>query len=92
MRILYLTQYSPPEMRAPQARLRELMSRMIDLGHSVTILTTMPNDPLGKGFSDHRGRLTARKPYQGMMVLRTVQVWLLAQLFGWVHFFNVEKP
>jgi glycosyltransferase involved in cell wall biosynthesis len=71
MRILYLTQYFPPEMGAPQARIPELMSQMIELGHSVTILTAMPNYPLGKVFPDYRGRLTARESYQGMEVLRT---------------------
>jgi glycosyltransferase involved in cell wall biosynthesis len=71
MRILYLTQYFPPEMGAPQARIPELMGQMIALGHHVTILTAMPNYPTGRVFPEYRGRLTARESYQGMEVVRT---------------------
>jgi glycosyltransferase involved in cell wall biosynthesis len=71
MRILYLTQYFPPEMGAPQARIPELMGQMMRLGHQVTILTAMPNYPLGRIFDGYRGRLMCRETYQGMQVVRT---------------------
>jgi glycosyltransferase involved in cell wall biosynthesis len=71
MRILYLTQYFPPEMGAPQARIPELMRQMVRLGHRVTILTAMPNYPHGRVFRGYRGRLVARETFEGMRVVRT---------------------
>lgn len=47
-RINILTQYFPPEMGAPQARLSELGERLLDLGWDVDVLTALPNYPAGK--------------------------------------------
>ncbi|NND95737.1 MAG: hypothetical protein HKN47_00240 [Pirellulaceae bacterium] len=52
-RICILTQYFPPEMGAPQARLSELGERLIDLGWDVEALTALPNYPTGKIFDDY---------------------------------------
>ena len=38
MRILYLSQYFPPEMGAPAARVFELSREWASLGHDVTVL------------------------------------------------------
>lgn len=48
MRIGILTQYYPPEIGAPQARLAELAGRMARRGHEIFVLTAMPNYPAGK--------------------------------------------
>jgi glycosyltransferase involved in cell wall biosynthesis len=71
-RITILTQYFPPEMGAPQARLSELGERLLDLGWEVDVLTALPNYPEGKvraGYASWKpvvetvGRLrTARVP------------------------------
>src|SRR3990170_1286059 len=45
MKILFLTQYFPPEIGAPQNRLYELATRLQNKGAEVTILTAMPNYP-----------------------------------------------
>lgn len=47
-RLTLLTQYFPPEMGAPQARLSELAERLLDLGWAVEVLTALPNYPEGK--------------------------------------------
>jgi len=47
MRFVILTQYYPPEVGAPQVRLSELARRFAERGHSVTVLTAMPNYPAG---------------------------------------------
>jgi len=49
-RLCVLTQYFPPEMGAPQARLSELAERLVDLGWDVEILTALPNYPTGRVF------------------------------------------
>lgn len=71
MRILILTQYFPPEMGAPQARLFELATRLKARGHEITILTAMPNYPTGKVFAAYTRRLLARESLAGMPVIRT---------------------
>src|SRR6185503_5568823 len=48
VRLCILTQYFPPEMGAPQARLSELGERLIDRGFEVEALTALPNYPTGK--------------------------------------------
>ncbi|NWF87932.1 MAG: glycosyltransferase family 4 protein [Ignavibacteriaceae bacterium] len=45
MRILFLTQYFPPETGAPQNRLFALAKRLKAFGANVSILTAMPNYP-----------------------------------------------
>ena len=45
MRILFLTQYFPPEVGAPQNRLFELSTRLQKKGIDISILTAMPNYP-----------------------------------------------
>ncbi len=52
-RLCILTQYFPPEMGAPQARLSELGERLIDAGWQVEALTALPNYPTGKIFSGY---------------------------------------
>jgi colanic acid biosynthesis glycosyl transferase WcaI len=49
-RLLILTQYYPPEMGAPQARLSESAERLTKLGWEVEVLTALPNYPTGKVF------------------------------------------
>ncbi len=55
MRILIHTQFYPPEMGAPQARLSDLGRRLKELGHEVEVLTAMPNYPAGRIFDGYRG-------------------------------------
>ena len=56
-RLCILTQYFPPEMGAPQARLSELGERLVDAGWDVEALTALPNYPTGKVFAEYDPRL-----------------------------------
>lgn len=71
MRLLILTQYFPPEMGAPQARLQELAVRLQARGHEVTVVTAMPNYPTGRVFDGYRGRIRLREESDGVDVVRT---------------------
>jgi len=71
MRIAMLTQYFPPEMGAPQARLYELATRLQARGHELTIVTAMPNYPTGKILSEYRRRAFCVEKLDGMKVIRT---------------------
>jgi colanic acid biosynthesis glycosyl transferase WcaI len=76
MKILYLSQYFPPEMGAPAARAAELSRHWAAAGHEVTVLTGFPNHPTGVVPPEYRGkiwRLVVQEQTTGMNVVRT---WL----------------
>ena len=45
--IVFVTPYYPPEVGAAQVRISETATRLVARGHRVTVLTTLPNYPLG---------------------------------------------
>lgn len=71
MKILIITQYFPPEVGAPQARLYELAVRLMEKGHEVTVLTAMPNYPTGRVFDAYRGKWRLIEDIDGIKVVRT---------------------
>ena len=76
MRILYTSQYFPPEMGAPAARVSELSRHWAAMGHDITVLTGFPNHPTGVVPSEYRSRLRNllyREECAGVHVERT---WL----------------
>lgn len=78
MKILYVSQYYPPEMGAPAARAAELARRWVAAGHQVSILTGFPNHPTGVVPREWRTRLRRLRYHEqddGADVFRT---WLWA--------------
>jgi colanic acid biosynthesis glycosyl transferase WcaI len=76
MKILYVSQYFPPEMGAPAARAAELSRHWAAGGHDVTVLTGFPNHPTGVVRPEYRDkfrRLVFREQVDGVSVVRT---WL----------------
>lgn len=71
MKLLIITQYFPPEMGAPQARLYELARRLKGMGHDITVLTAMPNYPTGRILDGYRGRIRKTETLDGIKVVRT---------------------
>jgi len=45
VKLLFITQYFPPEVGAPQNRIYELAIRLLEKGVDITVLTAMPNYP-----------------------------------------------
>lgn len=70
MKILYLSQYFPPEMGAPSARIYELSREWVRMGHDVTVLTTFPNHPTGVIPPEYRGEWTRIEVVDGIKVVR----------------------
>lgn len=71
MRIVYLSQYYPPEMGAPAARVSAFARRWAASGHDVTVLTTFPNHPTGVVPAAYRGELRRIEDDHGVRVVRT---------------------
>lgn len=77
LKILYVSQYFPPEMGAPAARVSELSHRWAQAGHDVTVLTGFPNHPDGvirPEYRRHFRRLIFRERFEDVSVVRS---WLL---------------
>lgn len=75
MRILYLSQYFPPEAGATQARALEMARNWVKLGHTVTMLAEIPNHPSGIIPPEYRGKLYERSLLEGIDVIR---IWVKA--------------
>jgi len=75
MRILYLSQYFPPEAGATQTRAYDMADNWIQHGHSVTMLTEFPNHPSGIIPPQYKGKLFERSVVDGFEVIR---VWVIA--------------
>jgi glycosyltransferase involved in cell wall biosynthesis len=70
MKILYVSQYFPPEMGAPAGRVHELSREWVRAGHRVTVLTGFAHHPTGVKAAGDRGRLTRRERIDGIDVVR----------------------
>ena len=90
MQFLLHTQYYPPEMGAPQARLSDLAHRLKLLGHEVQVLTTMPNYPHGRIFAGYQGGYK-KEVCDGILVSRAMikpsnRAWMLHRLISYLSF------
>ncbi len=71
LRILYLSQYFPPEMGAPSARVYELSRRWVKNGDQVTVLTGFPHHPIGVIPPEYQGYRFLEENKDGIRVVRT---------------------
>ncbi len=76
MRILYLTQYFPPEVGATQTRAIEMASNLVKRGHFVTVLTEFPNHPKGIIPPEYKNRFVEYELLNGIHVYRS---WVYAR-------------
>jgi colanic acid biosynthesis glycosyl transferase WcaI len=77
VKILYVTQYFPPEMGAPGARVAELSSHWVRTGHQVTVLTGFPNHPTGIVPPEYRAELRRLVMHEKVGGVSVVRSWLL---------------
>ena len=66
MRILVISQYFWPE----NFRINDLVKEWTQRGHEVTVLTGIPNYPVGKVFAAYRDQPNAFAEYNGAEVVR----------------------
>jgi glycosyltransferase involved in cell wall biosynthesis len=75
--ILYVSQYFPPEMGAPAARVSELSAHWVKAGHTVTVLTGFPNHPTGVVPPTYRWKLWRLVWVETNDGIKIVRTWLL---------------
>lgn len=73
MKILIVTHYFAPDSGAAAVRLSRLARLLVERGHAVTVLTTMPHYPKGVIAETYRGKGFATENIAGVQVVRT---WL----------------
>jgi glycosyltransferase involved in cell wall biosynthesis len=76
VKILYVSQYFPPEMGAPAARVAELSRHWARMGNDVTVLTGFPNHPTGVVPQEWRSRLGGLLYKENVDGVRVVRTWL----------------
>ncbi len=73
MRILYLSQYFPPEIGATQTRAYEMAGYLVSQGHQVTMIAEIPNHPTGIIPPEYLNKWYERVNLDGIDVIR---VWV----------------
>lgn len=76
MKILYISQYFPPEMGAPAARASELACHWAQAGHEVSVLTGFPNHPTGVVPPEWRPRLRRLTYHENIGRVNVFRTWL----------------
>lgn len=69
-KILFLTQYYPPEIGAPQNRLSELAIRFARDGFEVSVLTAMPNYPLMEIMEGYKRKIFMKERSGNVIIFR----------------------
>lgn len=72
MKILFLTDFFPPEASAAAARTYEHCKKWVELGADITVITGAPNYPTGKVYPGYKNRLYFKETINGIKVVR---VW-----------------
>lgn len=70
MKILVVCQYYYPE----QFRINDICEQLVQDGHSVTVLTGLPNYPMGKILNEYRRGRKRKETINGVKVLRCFEI------------------
>jgi len=71
VKILFVSQYFPPEVCAPANRTHEFSREWVRLGHDVTVLTAFPHHPTGVKSPEDKWVITRRDRMDDIDVVRT---------------------
>jgi len=72
MHILFISDNFPPEANAPASRTFEHVKIWVELGHTVTVITGVPNFPKGEVFEGYKNRLYQVEFMSGIRVVRVL--------------------
>ncbi len=72
MKIVFFTDHFVPEISAPAAHIYDRCKIWVDQGHDVTVITNVPNYPLGKTYSGYSNHFRQWEKIDGIKVLRVL--------------------
>lgn len=73
MKVLFITQYFPPETEIGGIRISEIGGYLTEQDHEITVLTGFPNYPSGRIFTQYkRHKLFFTERNNGINVIRTL--------------------
>lgn len=75
LKILYISQYFPPEIGATQTRAYEMTQNLASMGHEITVLTEFPNHPTGIIPKQYRYRFFKKEK---MGLVNVLRLWVYA--------------
>lgn len=70
MKIVFFTDHFVPEISAPAAHIFDRCKIWVQQGHDVTVITNVPNYPLGEPYEGYKNRLRYWEMLDGIKVLR----------------------
>ena len=76
MKILFITQYFPPEIGAGAIRVNEMCKEWIAQGHHVTVLTGFPNYPTGNVPLEYKRKIWKLIHKENINGIRIIRTWL----------------
>ena len=82
MRILWVSQWFPPDLGALPARLTEMAREWTAAGHEITVVTAFPHHPLGVIPKSYRGRWVVEEKHGDIRVIRC-RLWALPNRKMW---------
>jgi len=71
LRILFITQYFPPEVGAAASRIQDITEELSARGHDITVVTEIPNYPTGIIHRKYRFKLFYKERINNIKVIRT---------------------
>ena len=70
LKIVFFTDHFVPEISAPAGHIFDRCKIWVDQGHDVTVVTNVPNYPLGEPYKGYKNRLRSWETVNGIKVLR----------------------
>jgi colanic acid biosynthesis glycosyl transferase WcaI len=70
LKIVFFADHFFPEISAPAAHIFDRCKIWVEQGHEVTVVTNVPNYPLGKPYKGYKNRLRSWEDVEGIKVLR----------------------
>lgn len=92
MRILFLTTYFGPDITANGILMTQLAEELVDMGHQITVITSMPHYSTNRIWDEYRGHLWVREDRPSMVIYRVYlyvpqqKENLMGRLFSYVSF------
>ena len=76
MKILFVTQYFPPEIGAGAIRVHEMCKEWVAQGHDITVLTGFPNYPTGNVPREYKRKIWKLIHIENIDGIRIIHTWL----------------